>query len=60
MKSQQHSRARMPDTAGQLTGAGAALTVELTGEFTDLESVRGVIVRACPTAAPSALPTSAK
>ena len=38
--------ARAP--AGQLTGAGAALTVELTGEFTDLESVRGVIVRALP------------
>ena len=31
--------------AGQLTGGGAALTVELTGEFTDLESVRNVIVR---------------
>jgi multidrug efflux pump subunit AcrB len=38
--------ARTP--AGQLTGAGAALTVELTGEFTDLESVRNVIVRGLP------------
>ena len=38
--------ARTP--AGQLTGAGAALTVELTGEFTDLESVRSVIVRGLP------------
>ena len=54
------SRADARTPAGQLTGAGAALTVELTGEFTDLESVREVIVGACPTAAPSALPTSAK
>jgi len=38
--------ARTP--AGQLTGTGAALTVELTGEFTDLESVRNVIVRGLP------------
>ena len=38
--------ARAP--AGQLTGGGAALTVELTGEFTDLESVRNVIVRGLP------------
>ena len=35
------SRADARTPAGQLTGAGAALTVELTGEFTDLESVRG-------------------
>ncbi|MDC3015932.1 efflux RND transporter permease subunit, partial [Luminiphilus sp.] len=35
--------ARAP--AGRLTGGGAALTVELTGEFTDLESVRNVVVR---------------
>ncbi|MEK9995734.1 MAG: efflux RND transporter permease subunit, partial [Halieaceae bacterium] len=38
--------ARTP--AGQLTGGGAALTVELSGEFTDLESVRNVIVRGLP------------
>ena len=38
--------ARAP--AGQLTGAGAALTVELTGDFTDLESIRNVIVRGLP------------
>ncbi|MBL6699842.1 MAG: efflux RND transporter permease subunit [Luminiphilus sp.] len=38
--------ARTP--AGQLTGTGAALTVELTGEFTNLESVRNVIVRGLP------------
>ena len=38
--------ARTP--AGQLTGSGAALTVELTGEFTNLESVRDVIVRGLP------------
>ena len=42
------SRADARTPAGQLTGAGAALTVELTGEFTDLESVREVIVRALP------------
>jgi multidrug efflux pump subunit AcrB len=42
------SRADARTPAGQLTGAGAALTVELTGEFTDLESVREVIVRGLP------------
>ena len=38
--------ARAP--AGRLTGSSAALTVELTGEFKDLESVRSVIVRGLP------------
>ena len=38
--------ARAP--AGRLSGSSAALTVELTGEFKDLESVRSVIVRGLP------------
>lgn len=42
------SRADARAPAGKLTGNNASLTVELTGEFTDLESVRNVIVRALP------------
>lgn len=38
--------ARSP--AGRLSGTNAALTVELNGEFEDIESVRNVIVRALP------------
>ena len=32
--------------AGKLTGSGSALTIELTGEFTDLERLRAVQLRA--------------
>jgi multidrug efflux pump subunit AcrB len=42
------SRADARAPAGKLTGNNASLTVELTGEFTNLESVRNVIVRALP------------
>ena len=34
--------------AGKLTGLGSAITVELTGEFTDLETIREIHVRALP------------
>ncbi|MEL0306583.1 MAG: efflux RND transporter permease subunit [Halieaceae bacterium] len=42
------SKADARTPAGRLTGSGSALTVELTGEFRDLESVRDVIVRGLP------------
>ncbi len=38
--------ARTP--AGQLSGSSAALAVEITGEFTDLESIRNIIIHSLP------------
>jgi len=42
----QRADARTP--AGKLTGSGSAINVELSGEFTDLETIREVQIRAQP------------